>query len=46
MMYDINNGAYKSSNATSKLAKKVSDAEAKAAAQKRLDKLKSRTTKR
>ena len=46
MMYDINNGAYKSSNATSKLAKKVSDAEAKAAAQKLLDKLKSRTTKR
>lgn len=46
MMYDINNGAYKSPNATSKLAKKVSDAEAKAAAQKRLEKIKSRTTKR
>lgn len=46
MMYDINSGAYKSPNATSKLAKKVSDSEAKAAAQKRLEKLKSRTTKR
>lgn len=46
MMYGINNGAYKSPNATSRLAKKVSDAEAKAAAQKRLDRIKSRTTKR
>ena len=46
MMYDINNGTYKSSNATSKLAKKISDSEAKAAAQKRIEKLKSRTTKR
>ena len=45
MMYDINNGAYKSSNPTSRLTKKVADSEAKNAAQKRLDKMKSRTTK-
>ena len=45
-MYNINNGAYKSQNATSKLAKKVSDAEAKAAAQKRLDRLKTNTSRR
>ena len=46
MMYDINSGVYRSPNATSKLAKKVSDSEAKAAAQKRLEKIKSRTNTR
>lgn len=46
MMYDINNGAYKSSNPTSKLAKKVAESEAGARTQKRIDDMKRRTPKR